>query len=286
MQTPMPAVPSGRLKPHSWSPAPILPVARSTFPTQLAPHAGSMDHVVPDVRFSRHNVDVSPLTNLLDELGIDIDAQLMGLAFTHRSWAYENGRGATNERLEFLGDSVLGVIVTEHIYHVYADRPEGQLAKLRAAVVSGHTLAQIARDLQIGNDLKLGKGEIATHGEAKDSILADTMEAIIGAVHLHGGFPTSEAFVHALLDPIIAEAAEMGAALDWKSSLQELMASQDLGTPDYSCVATGPDHERTFNAEIRISDQIVGTGTASNRRGAEQKAAEMAYGILVHSLGE
>ena len=223
---------------------------------------------------------MSRLTELLHELGILVDPSLMDLAFTHRSWAYENGRGATNERLEFLGDSVLGFIVTEHIYRTYPERPEGQLAKVRAAVVSGHTLAQVARGLEIGTEMKLGRGEIATHGEAKESILADAMEAVIGAVHLTGGIAASSAFVHRILDPVIAEAAEMGAGLDWKSSLQELAASLDVSAPQYTDVASGPDHERTFVAEVRVDDRLLGTGTATSRRGAEQKAAEMAYGAL------
>ncbi|MCL2735553.1 MAG: ribonuclease III [Propionibacteriaceae bacterium] len=205
----------------------------------------------------------------------------MDLAFTHRSWAYENGRGATNERLEFLGDSVLGAIVTEHIFNQYPDRSEGQLAKLRAAVVSGHTLAEVARTLQIGPELKLGRGEIATHGDTKDSILADAMEAVIGAVHITGGFALSGVFVHWILDPVILEAADLGAGLDWKSSLQEVTSHMELGAPDYACVTTGPDHERVFTAEVRVADQVLGSGKASSRRGAEQKAAEMAYEALV-----
>jgi len=209
-----------------------------------------------------------------------MDPSLMDLAFTHRSWAYENGRGATNERLEFLGDSVLGFIVTEHIYRTYPERPEGQLAKVRAAVVSGHTLAQVARGLEIGAEMKLGKGEVATHGEAKESILADAMEAVIGAVHLAGGVGASSVFVHRILDPVIAEAAQMGAGLDWKSSLQELAASLGIPAPQYTDQASGPDHERTFLAEVRVNSHILGTGTATSKRGAEQKAAEMAYGVL------
>lgn len=204
----------------------------------------------------------------------------MDLAFTHRSWAYENGRGATNERLEFLGDSVLGAIVTEHIYRSYTERPEGQLAKIRAAVVSGHTLAQVARGLEIGSSMKLGRGEIATHGEAKESILADAMEAVIGAVHLTGGFEASSVFVHHILDSIIADAANMGAGLDWKSSLQELTLCLGLGMPEYLCDASGPDHERIFTAEAQVDQQIMGSGTATSRRGAEQKAAQMAYESL------
>ena len=229
---------------------------------------------------------MSRLTDLLDELGIVIDPQLLELAFTHRSWAYENGRGATNERLEFLGDSVLGVLVTEHIYNTYTDRPEGQLAKLRAAVVSGHTLAQVARELEIGSSLKLGKGEVATHGETKESILADAMEAVIGAAHLTGGFTLSGALVHQIMDPIVADAANLGAGLDWKSSLQELMASMELGSPDYTCMGSGPDHERTFVAQAHVAGEVLGSGTATSRRGAEQKAAEMAYESLMTSPGK
>ena len=223
---------------------------------------------------------MSRLTELLHELGIPVDPSLMDLAFTHRSWAYENGRGATNERLEFLGDSVLGFIVTEHIYRTYPERPEGQLAKVRAAVVSGHTLAGVARTLDVGEEMKLGKGEVATHGEAKESILADAMEAIIGAIHLTGGIAASSAFVHHILDSIIAETAEMGAGLDWKSSLQELAASLEVSPPEYTDEASGPDHERTFVAKVWVMGKVLGTGTATSRRGAEQKAAEMAYGAL------
>ena len=229
---------------------------------------------------------MSPLTDLLHQLGIEIDPQLLCLALTHRSWAYEHGRGATNERLEFLGDSILGAIVTEHIFRTYADRPEGQLARLRAGVVSGHALATVARDLGIGASLMLGKGEIATHGDTKDSILADALEAIIGAVHLTGGFPVSSAFVHEIMDASIAEAAALGAGLDWKSSLQELAASLDLGAPEYTCVVSGPDHERVFVAEVRVDDLTYGPGEATSRRGAEQKAAELAYDALLPAADE
>jgi len=226
---------------------------------------------------------VSQLAGVLDQLGIRVDAQLMDLALTHRSWAYENGRGATNERLEFLGDSILGAIVTEHIFRCYPDRSEGQLAKVRAAVVSGHCLAQVARDLTIGSVLKLGRGEIATHGEAKDSILADALEAVVGAVHLTGGFLASAAFVHHIFDPIIVDAMDLGAGLDWKSSLQELTSSLNAGTPDYSCEVSGPDHERIFSAEVRVRGELLGSGVATSKRGAEQKAAEVAYETLMRT---
>jgi len=229
---------------------------------------------------------VSRLSVIFEKLGIEVDPQLIDLAFTHRSWAYENGRGPTNERLEFLGDSVLGLVVTEHIYHTYPDRTEGQLAKVRAAVVSGATLARKAKELDLGAQVKLGKGEIATKGESKDSILADTMEAVIGAVHLAGGLDASAGLIHELLDSEITHVGELGAALDWKSSLQELMASQGLGTPDYFCEAFGPDHERTYQASLCIQGEQRGQGSASSKRAAEQNAAEVAYGYLMGLTGE
>jgi ribonuclease-3 len=223
---------------------------------------------------------VSRLTDRLQELGIQVDPQLLDLAFTHRSWAYENGRGPTNERLEFLGDSVLGVIVTEHIFRSYPERPEGQLAKLRATVVSGHTLAGVARQFDLGSLVKLGRGEIATHGEAKESILADVMEAVIGAVHLTGGFKASELFVHSIMIDVITTSAQLGAGLDWKSSLQELAQELGLGAPVYSGEASGPDHERLFFAQVCLNDEVLGQGRATSRRGAEHIAAEMAYEAL------
>lgn len=220
------------------------------------------------------------LIDQLNELGIKVDPQLLDLALTHRSWAYEHGRGPSNERLEFLGDAVLGVIVTEHLFQVFNSWPEGDLAKLRAAVVSGTALARVARSLDIGSYIRLGKGEIATHGEAKDSILGDALEAVIGAVHMTGGFPASAAFVHSTMDQVISEASGRGAGLDWKSSLQELVSSMGFGTPDYTCTVFGPDHERQFVAEVQIADRVFGPGQASSRRSAEQRAAEMAYKAL------
>jgi ribonuclease-3 len=229
---------------------------------------------------------VTRLTDELEGLGIEMDPQLLRLALTHRSWAYEHGRGATNERLEFLGDAVLGAIVTEHIFLQYADRPEGQLAKVRAAVVSGHALAAVARQLEIGPLLRLGRGEVATHGDTKDSILADATEAIIGAIHLTGGFAASGRFVHHVMDSLIATAAEMGAGLDWKSSLQELAAANSWPAPNYDFQMSGPDHERVFVAKVRVCDQDFGPGQATSRRSAEQKAAELAYQALAGAEAE
>ncbi|MDR1449295.1 MAG: ribonuclease III [Propionibacteriaceae bacterium] len=223
---------------------------------------------------------MSRIDKELAALGVAVDPQWFELALTHRSWAYENGGGPTNERLEFLGDAVLGVVVTELVFRSYPDRPEGQLARLRAAVVSGHALAGLARALELGPLVKLGKGEVATCGGDKDSILADTVEAVIGAVHLTGGFDASGRLVRAWFAPRIEEAAELGAGLDWKSSLQELTAALGLGAPSYSDTASGPDHDRRYLATVTVAGQGFGPGGGSNKRRAEQEAARLAYGRL------
>lgn len=228
---------------------------------------------------------VSRIDEEFAALGVPIDPQLLELALTHRSWAYENGGGPTNERLEFLGDAVLGVIITELIFRRYDDRAEGQLARLRAAVVSGHALAGLARGLEVGPLIKLGKGEIATRGFDKDSILADTVEAIIGAVHLTGGFEASAVLLHHWFSPRIDEAACRGAGLDWKSSLQELTASLGLGVPVYADIASGPDHDRRYRATVTIAGTSYGPGEGSNKRRAEQEAARLAYEDLTRAGG-
>ncbi|MDR0417326.1 MAG: ribonuclease III, partial [Propionibacteriaceae bacterium] len=209
---------------------------------------------------------MSRLDEEFDALGVVVDSQWLELALTHRSWAYENGGGPTNERLEFLGDAVLGVVVTELIFRRFTDRSEGQLARLRAAVVSGVALADLARELGVGPLIKLGKGEVATRGDEKDSILADTIEAVIGAVHLTGGFEASTRLLHRWFGPRIDEAAGLGAGLDWKSSLQELTASRGLGAPVYTDTSTGPDHDRHYLASVTIANQVYGPGAGSNKR--------------------
>ena len=167
---------------------------------------------------------------------------------THRSYAYENGGLPTNERLEFLGDSVLGLVVTDALYLTHPDLPEGQLAKLRASVVNMKALAGVARGLGIGGYLRLGKGEETTGGRDKSSILADTLEALIGAVYLDRGLDVASALVHRLFDPLLADSATRGAGLDWKTSLQELTAAELLGVPDYLVEESGPDHQKHFRA--------------------------------------
>ena len=168
---------------------------------------------------------------------------------THRSWAYENG-GDHNERLEFLGDAVLGFVVTEHLYRNFTEYPEGQLAKLRSAVVNTAALANVGRDIGLGSHIRLGRGESMTGGADKDSILADTLEALIGAVLLSAGRDAAEGFVSHLFVPRIAEADKLGAGLDWKTSLQELAAAMGLSPVVYTHEASGPDHDKRFTATV------------------------------------
>ena len=199
---------------------------------------------------------------------------------THRSFAYEHGGLPTNERLEFLGDSVLGVVVTETLYRTHPDLSEGRLAKLRAAVVNARALAGVARRIDLGPHIKLGRGEETTGGRNKASILSDTVEALIGAVHLSGGFEAATEVVHLLFDPLMEEAAKLGAGLDWKTSLQELSAEHSLGVPDYVISDTGPDHMKTFTAQVRVGDKLYGHGVGRSKKEAEQQAAETAYGEI------
>ena len=222
----------------------------------------------------------SRFTELLNELGVPMDTQLFELALTHRSWAYENGGVPQNERLEFLGDAVLGVVVTEHLYLAYPDEPEGRLAKMRAAVVNAVSLAKVARELQIGALIKLGNGEIATGGAKKTSILADTMEALIGATFLSGGRDGAERLVRHLFVPLIDHAAHVGAGLDWKTSLQELCAHASYEPPSYAITETGPDHDRRYTARAVINGVTYGAGEGRSKRHAEMQAAELAYTTL------
>ena len=222
---------------------------------------------------------------LLASLGIGVQEALLDLALTHRSYAYENGGLPTNERLEFLGDSVLGVVVTETLYLTHPDLSEGRLAKLRAAVVNARALAEVGRGIGLGEHVKLGRGEESTGGRNKASILSDTVEAVIGAVHLSGGIEVSATVVHRLFDPLIEAASALGAGLDWKTSLQELSAEHGLGVPEYVIEDEGPDHMKVFTAQVRVADVLYGNGVGRSKKEAEQAAAETAYGEIAAKLG-
>jgi ribonuclease III len=220
---------------------------------------------------------------LRDALGVELPGNLLYLALTHRSYAYEHGGLPTNERLEFLGDSVLGLVVTDELYRSHPDLPEGQLAKLRASVVNMTSLARVGRSLGdggIGPHLLLGRGEQTTGGREKDSILADAVEALLGAVHLGLGPDTASALVHRLFDPLLAESATRGAGLDWKTSLQELGAARGLGAPTYAVEDDGPDHAKTFTAVVLFGETPYGRGTGRTKKAAEQEAAETAWHAL------
>ncbi|GHD22453.1 ribonuclease III [Nocardiopsis kunsanensis] len=210
-------------------------------------------------------------------IGVEVDAGIVLRALTHRSYAYEKGGLPTNERLEFLGDSVLGLVVTDTLFRKHPDLPEGQLAKLRAAVVNMRALADVSRGLGLGGFIRLGRGEEGTGGRDKSSILADTLEAIIGAVYLDRGLETASDFVHRLFDPLIATASGLGAGLDWKTSLQELTASEMLGVPEYQVDESGPDHQKTFRATVRVAGESYGLGEGRSKKEAEQQAAESAW---------
>ena len=227
---------------------------------------------------------MSRLDEILADLGVPMDPGLADLAMTHRSWAYENGGAATNERLEFLGDAVLGLVVTDYLYQRYPDRPEGQLAKLRAAVVNAQSLAKVALGLGLDEGIKLGRGELITGGRTKVSILADTMEACIGAVHLTSGVEGSSRLVHHLFDPLVEEAARLGAGLDWKTSLQELCAQRGWGVPSYEITESGPDHDKRFEAFAVAGDRRFGPGSGFNKKQAEQQAAAAAPAALSATL--
>jgi ribonuclease III len=213
-------------------------------------------------------------------LGVPIMPKSLERALTHRSFAYENANPPTNERLEFLGDSVLGLVVTDTLFRGYPNLPEGQLAKLRAAVVQMRALADVARELSLGSYVRLGRGEEVTGGRNKSSILADTLEAIIGAVYIDCGLAEASALVHRLFDPVIAKSAGLGAGLDWKTSLQELTAAQMLGVPDYQVEESGPDHQKSFRAAVRVGGRELGSGEGRTKKEAEQQAAAAAWNTI------
>ena len=212
--------------------------------------------------------------------GVAFDPDLLERALTHRSYAYENGGLPTNERLEFLGDSVLGVIITTALYHNHPTLPEGQLAKLRASVVNSRALAGVARGLGpggIGPYLRLGKGEEATGGRDKSSILADTLEALLGAIYLQHGLDRTSEVIHKIFDPLMSDAAGRGAALDWKTSLQELTAELALGVAEYRIEDAGPDHAKTFTAWVLVAGERFGGAEGRSKKEAEQRAAASAW---------
>jgi ribonuclease III len=231
-------------------------------------------------------VDRAPL---LDALGVDLPDDLLTIALTHRSYAYENGGLPTNERLEFLGDAVLGLVVTAEIFTKYPDRTEGELAKLKSAVVNTQALAQIARELAddgLGAHLLLGRGEVASGGAHKSNLLADGLESLLGAIYVQHGHEVAHKVIIRLFGDLLETAATLGAGLDWKTSLQELAAARRLGVPSYSITSTGPEHDKQFTARAVVNGVDYGAGEGRTKKEAEQQAAAAAYAALNAVSGE
>ena len=207
-------------------------------------------------------------------------------AMAHRSWCAENLGEESNERLEFLGDAVLGLVVTTHIYDTYPDLPEGELAKVRASVVNTTTLAELAQELQLGDALLLGKGEDQSGGREKPSILADAMEAVIGAMYLDGGLDATRSLVMRLLEDRIGEASTGPGGQDYKTRLQEYAARACKELPRYEIAESGPDHAKVFTAVVYLDDVERGKGEGRSKKQAEQNAARAAWKTLGESVEE
>lgn len=222
-------------------------------------------------------------TPLLEALGVDLPDELLTMALTHRSYSFENGGLPTNERLEFLGDAVLGLLVADILIRRHPDSPEGELAKLRNSIVNTQALATVGRglaDAGLGAFLLLGRGEIVTGGADKASILADGVEALLGAVYMQHGFDASREVVLRLFGDLLDTAPSLGAALEWKSSLQELTVARGLGVPKYVVTFDGPDHDRVFAAVVLVDGVEYGSGVGSTKKEAEIKAAAQAWTLL------
>lgn len=234
----------------------------------MTKHAASSSGNVPDA------------AELASVLGVPVDTELLGLALIHRSFAYENGGIAHNERLEFLGDAILGQAVTVMLYNENPDLDEGDLAKRRSSLVSSTALADVARHVGLGRFLRLGKGEEQTGGRDKSSILADTVEAVIGAVYLSSGGEVATDLVLRLIQPLVDDPARFGAAMDPKTSLQELAVSLGLGVPSYDIVDSGPDHSKRFRAAVVLEEKEIAWGEGTSKKHAEMSAALSAWTSL------
>ena len=205
---------------------------------------------------------------------------MLELALTHRSFSYEAGGIPTNERLEFLGDSVLGLVVTDELYKQFPNLDESRLSPLRSGVVNMRALAQIARDLKLGEHLRIGKGEEATNGRDKNSILADSLEALVGAIYIQHGYANTAQIVLEWIKPALTLASGMGASLDSKTALQELTSDLNLSIPEYEITESGPDHDKSFIATVNIGNEKFPSGDGKSKREAEQAAAKLAYDLL------
>ncbi|MBW3667693.1 MAG: ribonuclease III [Actinobacteria bacterium] len=227
------------------------------------------------------------LDALAERIGYRFDDRvLLARAMAHRSWCAETSGEDPNERLEFLGDAVLGLVVTDHVYRTYPDLPEGELAKVRASVVNSASLAEVAAELRLGDALLLGKGEDLSGGREKPSILADAMEAVIGAVYIDGGWDAAEGLVMRLVGERIAEAAVGPGGQDYKTRLQELGARRYDQLPRYDVLDEGPDHAKRFFATVHLGNRACGEGEGRSKKQAEQAAARVAWERLQAEAAE
>jgi ribonuclease-3 len=223
------------------------------------------------------------LHQILTELSLPLSEELITLALTHRSFAYESGGLPTNERLEFLGDSVIGLVITEELYQRFPDLDESRLSPLRSGVVSTRALADVARRLHLGESLRLGKGEEVTGGRDKSSILADALEALFGAIYVEHGLDGAKRAIVSMMSSAIDDSLSRGVMLDGKTALQELLASRGLGGPEYEIAESGPDHAKEFQATAIVSGSRISIGRGRSKREAEQEAARLAYEVLIES---
>jgi ribonuclease-3 len=217
--------------------------------------------------------------DLAGVIGVEIPAELLEQALTHRSFAYEHG-GGHYERLEFLGDAVLQQVVTIELFERFTELPEGDLAKRRAALVSTVALAEIARRIDLGPFIRLGNGEISTGGAEKSSLLADVIEALIGATYVSLGQVAATELVLRLVAPLLDDVDRFGASMEPKTELQELCDRRGIGKPVYSIVSEGPDHARRFVATVTIDDVAQGSGEGTSKKAAEGVAALAAWTVL------
>ncbi len=226
----------------------------------------------------RSEADDRPYAALEAALGWTFrDPSLLERALTHRSYCAEHAGALSNERLEFFGDAVLGLVVTDYVFREYELFPEGDLAKLRASVVNSEALSEVAAEIGLGDALRLGKGEDAAGGRSKPSILGDALEAVLAAVYLDGGWDPARALVLALLEARIAEGAAGPGGHDPKGQLQELVAQRDGLAPRYHVRREGPDHAPRFFATVTVGGNALAEGQGRSKRQAEQTAARVAW---------
>jgi ribonuclease-3 len=217
---------------------------------------------------------------LLASLGTTISSELLELAFTHGSYSREFGGVPTNERLEHLGDSVLELIITGELYRKFPDVDESRLSKMRAGLVNNPALVPIAKELELGQYLRIGRGEEITGGREKNSILANAFEALVGAIYLEKGYEVTEEIILKWFKPTIESSNALDLGMDAKTALQELVAALNLNPPEYELTEFGPDHDKSFKAVVVIASEKFEVGEGKSKREAEQAAAKFAYDKL------